>query len=103
MKENGEKIGNCGFHCRSAERHEARLGYDLWPTYWKQGYIHEAVGRILDFAEKEMGVKTVYAHISVDNAASISMALKLGFVRSGEQYEEEFHGHKYLHDIRVCL
>ena len=56
LKENGEKIGTCGFHGLNTERHEAELGYDLQPTYWKQGYIHEAVGRIIDFAAKEMGV-----------------------------------------------
>ena len=94
LKENGEKIGTCGFHCLSAERHEAELGYDLWPTYWKQGYIYESVGKILDFAAKEMGVKTVFAHISMDNAASIRTALKLCFVRSGKQYDEEYHGQK---------
>ncbi len=103
LKENGEKIGTCGFHCWNAERYEVELGYDLWPTYWRHGYIYEAVGRIIDFAAKEMGVKTVYAHISVDNAASIHTALKLGFVRSGEQYYEEFHGQKYLHDIYVKI
>ena len=101
LKENGEKIGTCGFHCWNREQHEAELGYDLWPTYWKHGYIQEAVGRIIDFAAKEMGVKTVFAHISVNNAASIRTALKLCFVRSGKQYDEEYHGQKYLHDIYV--
>ena len=101
LKENGEKIGTCGFHRWNAERHEVELGYDLWPTYWKRGYTYEAVGRILDFAAKDMGVQTVFARISVDNAASSCTALKLGFVRSGEQYYEEFHGQKYLHDIYV--
>ena len=101
LKENGEKIGTCGFHCRSAERHEAEPGCDLWPTYRRQGYTYEAVSRILDFSAKEMEVKTVFSHISVDNTASVRTALKLGFVRSGEQYYEEFHGQKYLHDIYV--
>ena len=48
-----------------------------------------------------MGVKTVFANISVGNATSVRTALRLGFVRSGEQYYEEFHGRKYLHDVYV--
>ena len=49
-----------------------------------------------------MKVKRIFAHISVDNIASIRMSQKMGFVKTGEQYYEEFHGEKYLHDI-YCL
>ena len=46
-----------------------------------------------------MKVEKIYARISVDNIASIRTAEKLGFVKTGEQYYEEYRGEKFLHDI----
>lgn len=99
LKDFGERIGTCGFHCWNQETGEAEIGYDVCPTYWRQGYMTEALTEILAFAKEEMGVKKIYAHISVDNAPSIRTALKQGFHKSGESYFEELHGRKYLHDV----
>lgn len=99
MKENGEKIDTSGFHCWNKETGETELGYDLYPTYWKQGYMTEALTKIIEFAGKEMKVRKIYAHISVDNLPSVKAVLKQGFVKSSKQYLEEFHGKTYLHDI----
>lgn len=99
LKDSGEKIGTCGFHCWKRETGEIEMGYDLQPSYWRKGYISEALVAIMKFAAEEMKVKKIFAHISVDNIASIRTAEKMGFVKTGEQYYEEFHGEKYLHDI----
>lgn len=99
LKETGEKIGTCGFHCWNRETGEAEVGYDLQPRYWRKGYMTEALREIVGFAAEEMGIESLYAHISIDNTASRKTAEKLGFFRTGKQYFEEFHGKKYLHDI----
>ncbi len=102
LKENGEKIGTCGFHCWNRDANEVETGYDLQPAHWRKGYMSEALAEIISFAKTEMKIKKLIAHISVDNIASIKTAEKLGFVRTGEQYYEEFGGESYLHDI-YCL
>lgn len=102
LKENGEKVGTCGFHCWNRETGEIEMGYDLQPSYWRKGYTREALTAIIKFAAEKMKVKKIFAHISVDNIASIRLCEKMGFVKTGEQYFEEFHGEKYLHDI-YCL
>jgi len=99
LKENGEKIGTCGFHRWNRENGEIEMGYDLQPSYWRKGYTSEALAAIMKFAAEEMKVKKIIAHISADNIASIRTAEKMGFVKTGEQYYEEFHGDKYLHEI----
>jgi ribosomal-protein-alanine N-acetyltransferase len=99
LKENGEKIGTCGYHCWKRESCEIEMGYDLQPSYWRKGYMSEALTAIIKFAAEEMKVKKIYAHISVDNIASIKIAEKMGFVKTGEQYYEVFRGEKYLHDV----
>jgi len=99
LKENGEKIGTCGFHCWNRETGEIEMGYDLQPSYWRKGYTTEALTAIMKFAAEEMKVKRIFAHISVDNIASIRTSEKMGFLKTGEQYYEELNGEKYLHDI----
>jgi [ribosomal protein S5]-alanine N-acetyltransferase len=74
------------------------MGYDLKEEFWGQGYMQEAVGAILDFAEKEMKIKEVCACIYVENESSKRLAEKLGFVASGSKFEI-FRGKEYLHDI----
>jgi ribosomal-protein-alanine N-acetyltransferase len=99
LKENGEKIGTCGFHRWNRETGEVETGYDLQPSYWRKGYMSETLAAIIQFAKEEMKVKKIFAHISVDNIASIRIAEKTGFLKTGDRYYEEFHGEKYLHDI----
>lgn len=99
LKDSNEKIGTCGFHCWNHENGEVELGYDLQPAYWKQGYMREALTEILDFAKENMHIEKVYAHIYPENLASVRIAEKMGFKRTGEQYYEVFRGEKYLHDI----
>lgn len=99
QKEKAEKIGTCGFHCWNRETGEIQMGYDLQPSYWRNGYMSEALSAVMKFAVEEMKVMKIFAHISVDNIASIRSAEKMGFVKIEEQYYEEFQGKKYLHNI----
>lgn len=99
LKDNGEKMGTCGFHCWNRESGEIEMGYDMQPAYWNKGYMREALTAILEFAKNSMCVKKIYAHIYPENIASVNAVEKLGFVRTGEQYYEVFRGEKYLHDI----
>ena len=99
LKNTGERIGTCGFHCHNRETSEIELGYNLYPTYRRQGYAAEAPERILRFAKEEMSVQKVYAHISVDNVPSIKAALRQGFKNTDETYYEDFHGSQYLHAV----
>lgn len=101
LKENNEKIGTCGFHCWNRATGEVELGYDLQPEYWKRGYMRAALTEIMNFAKEKMQIMKVYAHIYPKNLASVGIAKKMGFVRTGEQYDEVFRGEKYLHDIYV--
>lgn len=97
-KASGQKIGTCGFHRWNQETGAIEMGYDLNKAFWGLGIMTEALEAILHYAKTEMGVKTVKAHIFVGNAASLRLAEKLGFVRTGE-YNEVFRGEEYPHWI----
>ena len=97
-KEDGGRIGTCGFHCWDREAGSVELGYDLAAPYWRMGYMSEALPAVIGFARREMRVRIIHAHVSVDNPASYKLMEKLGFVKTGS-YSEVFRGEAYPHDI----
>ena len=99
LKNTGEKIGTCGFHCWDRQEHTVEIGYDLQPEFWRNGYSYEALQEIIKYASQQMKVKKIYAHISVDNIASINLVLKLGFTKTQADYYEEFRNKKFLHNV----
>jgi len=97
-KASGEKIGTIGYHCWDSQEHKAEIGYDLAEEYTGAGYMSEALNAVLDFGRKHMKLLTIEAHIYIDNAKSIRLAIKHGFGHEGEM-SECFRGKKYLHYV----
>ena len=67
----------------------------------------EAMEAIISFAENELDVKAMDAHIAVQNEKSITLAKKLGFEYDGRTENYNFHGEDYLHYVftrkrKVC-
>ena len=99
LKNNSAKIGTCGFHCWDKNRNCVDIGYDLQEEYWGQGFMSEALNAILDFAQNEMKVRQVHAHIYVDNSKSIRLVERFGFTYNSETEICQFRGQQYLHNI----
>ncbi|HWQ58591.1 MAG TPA: GNAT family N-acetyltransferase [Clostridia bacterium] len=98
-KEDGAKIGTCGFHCWDMNHGTCDMGYDLSPAFWNMGYMGEAAQGIIRFARENMRVERIDAHISANNRNSAKLAEKLGFVDSGRQYSLAFRGGEYPHRV----
>lgn len=58
------------------------LGYTIAPEYAGQGYATEAVLAVLDWLAKS-GVQKALAGVEPENAASIRLLVRLGFVYTG--------------------
>ena len=97
-KSDGMKMGTCGFHCWDQSNCKVEVGYDLKEEFWGNGYMQEAMKKIIEFAMNEMKVKKIIACIYINNQKSIRLAENLGFVLSSSSYEV-FRGNKYLHNI----
>jgi len=77
VEREGKVIGKAGFW-RLPE-----VGYILHPDHWGQGLAREAVAATIDhvFATREIDELT--ADVDPENAASIRLLERLGFVRTG--------------------
>lgn len=77
VERDGAVIGKAGFW-RLPE-----VGYILHPDHWGQGFAAEAVGIAIDHVFATRDVDDLTADVDPDNAASIRLLERLGFVRTG--------------------
>ncbi len=61
------------------------LGYWVGKPWWGHGFVSEAAGGVLDWAEREQGLSSFVAGHYVDNPASGRVLVKLGFMPVGTQ------------------
>jgi RimJ/RimL family protein N-acetyltransferase len=87
LKSSGELIGQLGFADFKREMEpriegEPELGYVFSPAVHGQGIAFEACRAVLEWGDANLECDSYPAIISPDNAASIRLAGKLGFVRA---------------------
>ena len=84
----GGAIGVIGLRVNAAGRAQCgpgpNLGYWLGRAYWGRGYMTEAAHAFLAHAFAAGVGDTIYSGAFADNAASLRVQAKLGFVRDGE-------------------
>lgn len=59
----------------------AEIGYVLFPEEWGQGHGTEAVGAMLGYLRRGLGVSTVVARVHPHNLRSVALVTRLGFTR----------------------
>ncbi|NLU69404.1 GNAT family protein [Streptomyces sp. HNM0574] len=82
-------VGHAGFHGPPDEAGTVEIGYSVAPGFRRRGYGRATVAELLRRAAADSAVTTVRATIGPDNAASLATVSGFGFVRVGEQWDEE--------------
>lgn len=82
-REGNRLLGTVGLNNIDTVLDRAEIGYELNRGWWGRGVMGEAVPFILLHAFHTLGLDRVTALIRPENAASISLAEKLGFRRGG--------------------
>jgi [ribosomal protein S5]-alanine N-acetyltransferase len=90
----GRMIGHAGYHGPpgvNATRNEAAVefGYTIYPAWRGHGYAARAAVMLMDLAEQRAGIRHFVLAVSPTNDPSLAIVRKLGFVRTGEQWDEE--------------
>lgn len=76
-------IGTCLLFRHEETSARAELGYVLGREHWGQGYMHEALRRLIDCAFTELSLRRLEAEVDPRNARSARVLVRLGFVPEG--------------------
>jgi ribosomal-protein-alanine N-acetyltransferase len=90
LKADGRYVGRCGLYPKlgggaKAAADEAVLGFYLAREFWGRGLATEAGSAFVDFGFDELKLTRIVAAVQVENAASIRVLEKLGFVVTGHE------------------
>ena len=67
----------------------AETGYTVFPEYRGRGFATEVAQAMMDWAAREHGVRHFISGVTPDNAPSLRVNDKLGFVRTGDVVDGE--------------
>ena len=81
----GTPIGMCGY-VRRESLDGPDIGFAFLPEHERRGYGFESASAMLKYGKETLGFKTIRAITSLDNDASGSLLVKLGF-----HFDEEIH------------
>ncbi len=89
----GAMVGHIGYHGppgANARRvpDAVEVGYTVFPAHRRQGYATEAVRGLLEHA-REQGVHRFIASVGPQNAPSLALVRRLGFVEVGSHWDDE--------------
>ncbi|HEX6247869.1 MAG TPA: GNAT family N-acetyltransferase [Nocardioidaceae bacterium] len=85
----GHVVGHVGFHGRPDEAGLVEVAYAVDPKHRRHGYATAMLRTALEWAASTPCVRTVRAAVSPDNAASLATLRPFGFVRAGEQWDDD--------------
>jgi ribosomal-protein-alanine N-acetyltransferase len=78
-----EMIGSVGLLRFDFEHRHAEVGYEIAHRWWGQGLIPEAVAAVVRYGFSVLRLHRIEAGVLPENAASIRVLLKLGFLEEG--------------------
>jgi ribosomal-protein-alanine N-acetyltransferase len=88
LKSTNNLIGTaCIWHI-NMENSRAEIGYELHPSHQKKGIMQEALPILIEYAFEIMKLHSLEANVYPENAASIKLLEKNGFVR--EAYFKDY-------------
>ena len=63
----------------------AEIGYSLHPDFQGKGYMQEALNAVMEFSFRNMHASTLEAFTNPENAPSIRLLTRNGFIQEGTQ------------------
>lgn len=82
-KETNDLLGSIGVNIEKKDKKVGELGYWLGEQYWQQGYMTEALQKILELGFDQLGLRRIEAKVYPKNEASKKLLKKFDFKREG--------------------
>lgn len=96
----GRVMGSCGFHNWEKEHERAEIGYLLHEKFRKQGFMSEAIRKIIEYGFNTMQLNRIEAFISPNNLPSIQLIKGLHFTYEGT-LKQHYKFKDHIHDSQV--
>ena len=93
-------VGHAGFHGPPDADGVVEVGYTVVPELRGRGYARAALAALVAEAAASPQVRVVRASVQPDNAASLAVVRRAGFVHVGEQVDDE-DGLELVHELPV--
>ncbi|MGI4789242.1 MAG: GNAT family N-acetyltransferase [Janthinobacterium lividum] len=81
-------VGSGGFMSKPSGESTVEIGYGTLTQFQGRGYATEAVGGLVEFALSQESTLGIFADALPENAASVRVLLKNGFLEVGEGGEQ---------------
>ena len=91
LKETDELIGQGGLLYHE-DLDAWAVGYNLRKDYWGQGLVPEAIRAIIDYVDKEKGIRAIVGEFAKDNIKSKRVMEKLGMTYWKDGQYSKFDG-----------
>ena len=89
-------IGYIGYWRMIRKNVRAEIGYALKPEYWGNGYLQEALTKVIEFGFKEFCLHSIEGNVNPANLSSIKLLEKLGFKKEAYFREDYLFNGKFL-------
>ena len=99
LKDTNTAIGNASVWKITAEHKKGEIGYALNSNYCGNGYMTEALMRIIDFSFNDLGLHRLEANVEPNNSNSIKLLEKLNFKQEAFLREDYFMNGKFYNSI----
>ncbi len=100
LKEDGRPIGHAGIDDIEMDDRRGEIFFLIGERGEQgKGYGKEIARQLLDLAFTEMHLNTLFATVTVENAASIAVLEKAGFRKIGVRREYNFIDGRYLDEV----
>jgi Acetyltransferases, including N-acetylases of ribosomal proteins len=95
-KNSNSMIGYIGYWRLMPNHGRAEIGYALKPEFWGQGYMTEALLRIIKFGFGELKLHSIEANVNPKNHRSIRLLVNAGFMQEAYFKENFLFDGKFL-------
>lgn len=103
-KKSGRPIGTAKVHNINKKNGTCNLGLMIGDkNSWGRGYGQDAYNTAIEFAFMQLGIRKIWEMAHANNAASLSMCKRAGFVEEGRLKEQVFSEGKYIDKVLLGL
>ena len=95
LKETNEMIGIVQLHSKDMLNDACKLGYILGKNYQHNGYMEEALNKIIEFSFNNLPIHRIEAEVVTDNLKSLKLVKKLNMTYEGIRKESYKYQDRY--------